>query len=344
MLEGVDTQTIMFLVMVVATIAAMRIGLEYAHRSKSRVQICYGKNNQEMIVLKHSSGSVCEIYLHGATVTRFCSGKGREILWLSRGAVFDGKKAIRGGIPLVFPQFGPKADDRLGVESSMTQHGFARTSKWRVKKNCVLAGDACCAVLTLSHDESTLAKFPFKFSLEYVVTLSKDKLRTALKITNMDEKDMAPQALLHTYFATQDVEKTRVGGIVPRGGDATTMYLDQLTGKKQEESRAFVRFDGETDLIYDDLKTREITIDDSVGLEIQTATVENFGEAGSAITPFNPDLVVWNPHVAKAKAMSDFDDEGWKNMCCVEPGVLSAEKRPTISPANSITLSQTISL
>lgn len=40
----------------------------------------------------------------------------------SEKAVFDNKKAIRGGIPLVFPNFGPWD---LGP-----QHGFARISMW----------------------------------------------------------------------------------------------------------------------------------------------------------------------------------------------------------------------
>lgn len=30
--------------------------------------------------------------------------------------------------------------------------------------------------------------------------------------------------------------------------------------------------------------------------------------------------VVWNPWVEKAKEMADFDDDGYKEMICVEPG------------------------
>ena len=50
---------------------------------------------------------------------------------------------------------------------------------------------------------------------------------------------------------------------------------------------------------------------------------------------------MWNPHVNKAKAMGDFDDEGWTAMACVEPGVV-AVNRPGIIPGGSLVLSQTI--
>jgi glucose-6-phosphate 1-epimerase len=66
-------------------------------------------------------GSTCTIYLIGATVTSWVVG-GKEKLFVSKQALYDGSKPIRGGIPLVFPHFGT-------VEGSpMPQHGFARNS------------------------------------------------------------------------------------------------------------------------------------------------------------------------------------------------------------------------
>ena len=46
-------------------------------------------------------------------------------LFVSKRSVFDGKKAIRGGVPFVFPIFGPS--------SVMPQHGFARISRLKYK-------------------------------------------------------------------------------------------------------------------------------------------------------------------------------------------------------------------
>ena len=36
-----------------------------------------------------------------------------------------------------------------------------------------------------------------------------------------------------------------------------------------------------------------------------------------------PDVVVWNPWIAKAERMGDFGDTEYKHMCCVEPGVVT---------------------
>ena len=62
---------------------------------------------------------------------------------------------------------------------------------------------------------------------------------------------------------------------------------------------------------------------------------------GTVSAEIAADVVVWNPHVNKAQAMGDFDDEGWTAMACVEPGVVAAD-RPGINPGGSLVLSQTI--
>lgn len=51
-------------------------------------------------------------------------------------------------------------------------------------------------------------------------------------------------------------------------------------------------------------------------------------------------LVLWNPWIENAQKMSDFDDEGYKNMICVEPGAVS--ERITLKPSESRQFSQTI--
>lgn len=67
-------------------------------RRTSKVIRCLGTNGQEKVELVHKSGARCDVYLHGATVTRYATPSGHEVLWVSNGAVFDGKKGIRGGV------------------------------------------------------------------------------------------------------------------------------------------------------------------------------------------------------------------------------------------------------
>jgi glucose-6-phosphate 1-epimerase len=49
------------------------------------------------------AGDRVEVLLHGATVLSWKSSNGHENLWMSEKAVVDGSKAVRGGIPVVFP-------------------------------------------------------------------------------------------------------------------------------------------------------------------------------------------------------------------------------------------------
>lgn len=68
-----------------------------------------GRGGQPYVTARHHSGSSVDVYLFGATVTSFRTAAGREMLMVSEGAKFDGATPIRGGVPLVFPQFGEGA-------------------------------------------------------------------------------------------------------------------------------------------------------------------------------------------------------------------------------------------
>ena len=59
---------------------------------------------------------------------------GEEMIYLSSKSAMDGSKAVRGGIPICFPNFGPwKAGP---------QHGFARTSyDWKIHHPPQVDGD-----------------------------------------------------------------------------------------------------------------------------------------------------------------------------------------------------------
>lgn len=223
----------------------------------------------------------------------------------------------------------------------MAQHGFARNSKWGVQVAEVRTDGDCQVVLFLGDCEATRAKYPHRFGLKYTVSLDAHRLKTSLKMTNMDDtSSITPQALLHNYFKTDEVAETEVSGL------QGVAYLDQLTAEKRVEATNAVSFVGETDRVYRDVNTEILEIGcrgqkGKVRLAIEAVYEEEFGEAGAVRKPFNPDCVIWNPHVAKAKAMSDFDNHGWKSMCCVEPGVLS-KTRPRIEPGNSVVLTQTI--
>jgi glucose-6-phosphate 1-epimerase len=121
------------------------------------------------------------------------------ILSPSDQAIFEHGKAIRGGIPVVWPQFGP---------GPLPQHGFARVKTWRVgEKNT--SGDVSVE-LYLSNDEDTLKLWPHKFNLTLTIRLSEKSLVQELKVDNQDDQAFEFTALYHTYFAVDDIKTTKM--------------------------------------------------------------------------------------------------------------------------------------
>jgi D-hexose-6-phosphate mutarotase len=86
---------------------------------------CKGRGGLDTVELVHASGATVTVYLWGATLTSYCTAQREEMIFVSPGAVFDGRQPIRGGVPVVFPQFGRP-------NQNLPMHGFARTTTWAV--------------------------------------------------------------------------------------------------------------------------------------------------------------------------------------------------------------------
>lgn len=153
-------------------------------------------------------GDSVTVYLYGATVTSWKTSDGKERLFLSKAAALDGSKPIRGGIPLVFPVFGPPPKSH--ATGQLPQHGFARNSYWEfLGKNSSeslgrKADDSVKLDFGLSSsmlDEGVRKKWPYEFGLVYSVTLGKDKLECQMHVQNKGSEAFEFQTLFHTYLA-----------------------------------------------------------------------------------------------------------------------------------------------
>lgn len=254
----------------------------------------------------------CTVNLFGATVTSW-KNRGEEILFCSEKAIFDGKKAIRGGIPVVFPNFGPWD---LGP-----QHGFARIKQWK------LAADSSeIPAFTLEDDEGTRKMWNHKFKLEYRVDLCKDSLTTSLTVNNTGSDAFSFTTLLHTYFRVNDISKTRIRGLNGLN------FVDKVHGGEHKEIRDLVVIDENYDRVYQDSKGPVEVIPD----------VDKPSNVRHVSSNYLPDVVVWNPWAEKAKGMADFGDLEYLNMVCVEAGAVS--KPVSLQAKQSMTFSQTISV
>lgn len=152
------------------------------------------------------TGESVEILLYGATIISWKDAQGQEKLFLSDKAKLDGSKAVRGGVPLVFPVFGSnKAHE---ATNKLPQHGFARISRWEFLGKSTSEGEsgADSSVMLdfgLSHDslsEASRAAWPYKFGLIFSVTLSREGLTTSMVVRNEGDEAYEFQTLMHTYL------------------------------------------------------------------------------------------------------------------------------------------------
>ena len=165
-----------------------------------QVQIGTGRGELPVATLTHPSGATAEVYLHGAHVTSWRPADGVERLFVSSASRYAAGKAIRGGIPVCFPQFSGRGP--------LPNHGFARTSSdWQVESTSSDGpGGEVCLVLRLSDSAETRALWPHAFELRYTVTLRDASLSTDVQLRNAGGEPLEFTAALHTYLATPQVE------------------------------------------------------------------------------------------------------------------------------------------
>lgn len=245
--------------------------------------------------------NTCKISDFGAQIIS-CIIQGEEMLFLSKKAVFDCSKPIRGGIPIIFPVFG---DSKY---PNMPKHGFARTSKW-ILHSSNLTDDYQEITFKLESNTETKTMWKYDFILYYHVRLRIDSLETNLEIHNKSEGILPFECLFHNYFGVHDVSNIEIGGL-------PIHYYNQLTGRMEDKFRLTNIIDEEVDKIFDE-STMCVTLDTKY--MIHAYYNKNM----------HVNCVLWNPWVEKSKLLNDFGDTEYKKMVCIEPGVLNTHNKLT---------------
>ena len=249
-----------------------------------------------------------ELYLQGAHLTRWQPRGGTPVLFVASRAVFAPGKAIRGGVPLIFPWFGPHATDK-----DKPMHGFARSRAWRVTATDSRPDGSVVVELGLDDDEATRALWPHPFRARYRVTVG-DTLGMALEVVNTGPAPFTFEAALHTYFQVADVQTAGVRGL------ENTPFIDKVDHFTRKRHGATpLTLTGETDRVF--LGTRATCVVEDPGLR-RRLTVDKSGSAST---------VVWNPWAAKCAAMADMGPDDWRSMICVETAN-AADDAVTVAP------------
>jgi len=281
--------------------------LNAAFAIPDRLWIEAGAGRLPRVVVSGPAGAG-SVYLHGAHVATWQPAGHDPVLWLSERANYADGQAIRGGVPVCFPWFGPKADD-----PDAPAHGTVRTKAWELVHT---TDDPTGVTATL---ETTSDDWGIRLSVTFGQTLT-----TALHIRNDGDTEASCEAALHTYFAVADAKAVHLTGL------EHTDYLDKVDhAARKNQGTDPIRFTGETDRVYLDTEA-DVTLHDPVLGRVITVR-----KAGSRST------VVWNPWIDKSARMADFGDDEWTGMCCIETANVG-EQAMRIEPGASSTMSTTI--
>lgn len=284
-----------------------------------------GRGGQPLLLVD-SPASRLEVYLHGATVTAFQPARQRPVLFTSRRAVFDGRSAIGGGVPVCTPWFGTGPGGPVPYK-----HGWARLQPWEVVSVSQEGSGSTTAVrvvLRLRHD-----------SLEMLYELlASQTLSLALSVRNAGTRPRTVEAALHHYLAVGDLTSVQITGLegrtyrdmLPRtqgGDDGAAPHLQDGT----------VRLTGPTDRIY---LLGDAEVPDSSEVRLMDPawgrSVHVHGDQASA-------CVVWTPWSQGAAAMEDLGDDEWPRFVCVETARIR-DHAPLLEPGESLSLSSSLSV
>ena len=241
---------------------------------------------QPALALTLPAGDRAVVALHGAHLLSWVTADGIERIYLSPDALFDGRSAIRGGVPVCWPQFNQRGP--------LPKHGFARNMPWQA-----VPGDDGPMMFTLQDNEATRALWPHAFRLRLAVALAPRQLRVTFDVTNTDPAPMSFALALHSYLRVDDIAQARLEGL--RGANR----WDSLRDDRHVEMADALRFDAEFDSVY-------------AAPAEPLRLVQPSGTLQIAQSASCTETVVWNPAAALSARLADMPDDGYRHMLCVE--------------------------
>jgi len=275
----------------------------------------------DALELQAPDGARATLLLHGGHLLSWCPAGADEQLYLSPRSAYASGQAIRGGVPVIFPQF--------AARGPLQRHGFARTKPWQL----VLAeqGDVdALAVLRLSQDAATRMCWPHDFDLELTVRVAGATLEMELACENKGDTPFTFTAALHTYLGIQALGETSLHGL---GG---LHYWDSVA-QKEAVQRTDLLLPGMPDT--HDLDRIYYQVRDPLTL------IEQRGDAVRRIEIHQQgfeDAVVWNPGADKCAQLSDMPAADFERMLCVEAA--SIERPVVLQPGETWAGMQSLSM
>ncbi len=265
--------------------------------------------NLEYLDIKHPKANAA-ISLFGAHLLHYQPADSQPVIWLSDAAIFNGKTAIRGGIPICWPWFG--AADK-SIAEDLPSHGFARNSLWQLR-SAESDQHECRITLQLRSNKTTRHFWDHAFSLAVEFIIS-DSLTITLTTTNTDHNTFSYGGALHSYFQISQPDAVSITGCGRRCIDKIA-EAENILMAETEQLR------GPVDAVCVAASPQVKLHDSGYQRELE---INNTG---------NNAVVLWNPWQEGAQRMSDMTNDGYQSMLCIEPAITS-ENRITVAPGES---------
>jgi len=229
----------------------------------------------------------CVVSLYGSHVLRYFDGSG-ERLWLSDTATWTNATAIRGGIPICWPWFGPYPQSQVTAPTAVPNHGLVRNRLWNLV-GFEIAETSVQATLAI-----VVSDIPWQntaVTLSCQVTLNNEGLTVCLQ----SDQELEQQAALHSYFSVNTLTDAMVSGL-------SSQYSDKVSQSLETVEHGQCHFVGEIDRIYHHT-AKTLTLNTGA-----TWQLHQYGHDAS---------VVWNPGELKGSTAKDIQQQ-WPEFICVE--------------------------
>lgn len=286
-------------------------------------------NSLDVLAIEHRDFKA-KILLQGAQLIDFSTAEHpNNWLFVSSANEYISGKPIRGGVPICWPIFGAFDKNPVAVQSSFPakvnpetlektppeNHGFARHSIWQlddVKEH----PDSMTAALSL--DIADLSElYGNKLNVKVLFTFSKSGFNIELTTTNNDSKTLTFSQALHTYFSTSNIQQSSITGFENQN------YVDALTADwETKKQNGKINFSEDVDRIY----------------KLGSNCIINTPDSALTLSAQNSNsTVVWNPWIAKSQRLSQFNDDDYLKMLCVETAN-ALDDAVTLEPRQTHTL------
>ena len=269
-----------------------RLNAEYGISNKAK--FVEGKGGFPVIEIKNEHAKATISLYAGQVLSFQPANQTQDMMFLSSQAYYTEGKAIKGGVPICWPWFGPDPE-----EKGRSNHGFVRNRMWEMREIESSQDGSTVVVMGLTDTPETRKIWDCAFDLTIAITVS-SSLTIELTTHNTGDKSFEITQALHTYFRIGDISQVRVLNL------EDTSYLDKVDGGKNKTQTGAISFNSECDRIYLDVPSQIVIDDLALGRKIKVTTANS------------NTAIVWNPGSEISANMADLGDLDYQKFVCVE--------------------------